>query len=232
MGGGLTTCCRINPFVSAVAVELVFPDRHSRFDAVDHFAAGGECFSTMAGRHSYPDCKFAWFQRADRMNCESVHLMLRADFRHDTGSLAFRKLTVGHILESHHIAAEMMIPHSSLECDNSAVRGRHEFTMELRGMNRLRRDQECCDGWQLCLCFRVEKLLRLCRERMKLQECMRSGSVFFSDCSLQFAILITQTVHNESPTVKARHSFEWIGVLRSGSLEESLLRKSRFHYCG
>jgi hypothetical protein len=121
MGGG--AAASLDPFAVAIGVGFAFPNGDAELDGIDQLAAGGEGLFTVGGGGPYPNSEIARLQIANRMDRSGTDAEFAGNLLNKASALFLRQFQIGLVMQSHDLAAFVMVSHTALEKNKSpAVR--------------------------------------------------------------------------------------------------------------
>ena len=166
MGEG--AAASLDPFAVAIGVGFAFPDGNAEFDGIDQFAARGEGFFAVGGGGADPNSEIARLQVANRVDCGSTDAELAGNLVNKAAALFLRQFQIGLVMQSHDLAAFVMIADTALKKNKSpAIRRCERFAKGLEvdgvgfdekrhGLTSRKRPEKnqlvACAKWVVVLC--------------------------------------------------------------------------------
>ena len=143
MGGG--AAASLDPFAVAIGVGFAFPNGDAELDGIDQFPAGGKGFFAVGGGGSDPNCEIARLKIANRMDRGGTDAEVAGNFFNEATALFLRQFQIGLVMQSHDLAAFVMIADTALKKNKSpAIRRCERFAQGLEvdwvGFNEKRHD--------------------------------------------------------------------------------------------
>ena len=117
MGGG--AAASLDPFTVAIGVGFAFPNGNAQLDGIDQFPAGSEGFFAVGGGGSDPNCEIARLKIANRVDRGGTDAEVAGNFFNKASALFLCQFQIGLVMQSHDIAAFVMVSHTALEKNKS-----------------------------------------------------------------------------------------------------------------
>jgi hypothetical protein len=119
VGGGATTS--FDPFAVAIGIGFAFPNGNAQFDRIDQFSARSEgCFAVSGGGPD-PNGEIARLQVANRVDRGGTNAEFARNLLNEASALFFRQFQIGLIVQSHDLAAFVMVANTAFEKNKSTA---------------------------------------------------------------------------------------------------------------
>jgi hypothetical protein len=130
---GRGAAASFDPLAVAIGISFAFPYGNAQFDRIDQFSAGGEGLFAVGSGGPDPNGEIARHQVANRVDRGGTNAEFAGNLLNEASALFFRQFQISLIVQSHDLAAFVMVADPTFEKNKSpAIRQCEGLTQGLK----------------------------------------------------------------------------------------------------